>query len=126
MKYTVEVYPSGSTVITDGNAALYVHTCRELVEKGEPLTDTERYQIASEVADRLNSVTNVETTIGQRLKALRHQNGMKLVDLSDKTCLSVSYLSDIERGRTMPSLETCMKLAATHRITLAQLFHGIG
>lgn len=125
MKYTVEIYPSGSTVITDGQAALYVHTCRELVEKGEPLTDAERYKLAYEVADILNNATNTETTIGERLKNLRQRSGKKLINISDDTGLSVSYLSDIERGRTNPSLETCMKLAEVYGVTLAQLFQGI-
>ena len=105
---------------------MYVHSCQELVNKGLPLTDTERYEIAYEVTSILNNATSTETTLSARLKALRQRSGKKLINLSDETGLSVSYLSDIERGRTNPSLETCAKLAKVYKVTLAQLFQDVG
>ena len=44
--------------------------------------------------------------IPKTIKAFRLTNDMTLNDLSEKTGLSVSYLSDLERGRTIPTLDT--------------------
>lgn len=44
------------------------------------------------------------------IKAFRKTHEMTLRDLSNVTGLSVSYLSDLERGRTLPSLETLDKI----------------
>ena len=63
--------------------------------------------------------------ISERLKALRKQHGLKLREISKETGLSVSYISDIERGRTMPSLETCGKLAEVYGVSLSNLFRGV-
>ena len=64
-------------------------------------------------------------TISERLKALRKQHGLKLREISKGTGLSVSYISDIERGRTMPSVETCGKLAEVYGVSLSNLFRGV-
>lgn len=52
-------------------------------------------------------MTNVRfhaNTVGIVVKYARVKEGLTLRELSDKCNLSVSYLSDIERGRTVPSL----------------------
>lgn len=44
--------------------------------------------------------------IGDKLKRLRKAKGLSLKDLSEKTNgISVSFLSDIENGRSNPSLD---------------------
>ena len=58
-------------------------------------------------------------TLNERLKALRKAYQFTLKDLSRRTGLSVSYLSDIERGRTLPSLKTCQKLADVYGLTVS-------
>ena len=50
-------------------------------------------------------------SIGERVKFLRTEKGMTLVGLGDKINLSTSYLSQIERDRTNPSLTTLMNIA---------------
>ena len=60
--------------------------------------------------------------ISERLKQLRTLHGLKLREVSKKTGLSLSYISDLERGRQNPSLETCQKLATVYKITLSEIF----
>ncbi len=63
--------------------------------------------------------------INERLKYLRKQYGLKLREVSKKTGLSISYISDLEHGRQNPSLETCKKLSIVYKITLSEMFEGI-
>jgi len=49
--------------------------------------------------------------IGERIKALRVEQRMTLSDLGEKVNLSTSYLSQIERDKTAPSLSTLMDIA---------------
>lgn len=61
----------------------------------------------------------------QRLQQLRRHKDCYLADISQETGLSVSYLSDIETGRTYPSLKTALKLAAFYGVSMPQLFEGV-
>jgi transcriptional regulator with XRE-family HTH domain len=63
--------------------------------------------------------------IGERLRQLRLGHNMTLLDVKEKTGLSVSHLSDIERGRTKPSLDALESLAICYGITLADLMNGV-
>jgi len=50
------------------------------------------------------------TNIGERIKQLRVEKKMTLADLSEMTSISVSYLSQIERDKTTPSLATIIEI----------------
>jgi transcriptional regulator with XRE-family HTH domain len=50
-------------------------------------------------------------SIGERIKALRTEQGMTLAKLGEKVKLSTSYLSQIERDKTTPSLSTLLDIA---------------
>lgn len=50
--------------------------------------------------------------IANYIHELRDAAGFTLMELAEKTGLSASFLSDIERGRTDPSMKTLRKLAA--------------
>jgi len=63
--------------------------------------------------------------INERLKFLRKYHGLKLREVSQKTGLSISFISDLERGRINPSLETCQKLSTVYKITLSEMFIDI-
>lgn len=56
-------------------------------------------------------MTDRSTLIGGLIKDLRTQKGLVLKDVAALSGLSVSYLSDIERGSTLPSLMTLDRLA---------------
>jgi transcriptional regulator with XRE-family HTH domain len=64
-------------------------------------------------------------TFGKRLKAWRKQADWTLSHLSLMTGLSISYLSDMERERTLPSIPTLVKLADAFNVTVALLLVGV-
>lgn len=63
-------------------------------------------------------MTHYSEWIPVTLKALRTSNGWTLKQLSERTGLSVSYLSDLERGRTLPSIDTLDKVLTALGTTL--------
>lgn len=63
--------------------------------------------------------------LGDRIRELRRNKGETLKATSEGTDLSVSYLSDIERGRTNPSLQTIKTLANHIGITVTDLLSGV-
>lgn len=61
-----------------------------------------------------------------RLKEVRKHRGLTLLQVKDSTGLSVSYLSDLERGRTNnPTVETLEKLARCYGVNLPDLLAGV-
>jgi len=61
----------------------------------------------------------------ERLKELRTQRQLTLRELSERTELSVSYLSDIERGRTTPTLATLETLSGALDVTVIDFLSGV-
>lgn len=59
---------------------------------------------------------------GEKLKSIR-KNKLKLTlsEVSEKTNLSVSFLSDVERGKTNPSLTTLETLARFYKVNISEL-----
>jgi transcriptional regulator with XRE-family HTH domain len=55
--------------------------------------------------------SQMEKSIGERVKFLRIDQGLTLAELGAKVNLSTSYLSQIERDRTQPSLSTLVNIA---------------
>lgn len=48
---------------------------------------------------------------GERLRNRRKEINLTILDLFQRTSITVSYISAIERGRANPSLEAMVKLA---------------
>jgi XRE family transcriptional regulator, regulator of sulfur utilization len=61
----------------------------------------------------------------ERLKEIRISRDLTLKGLAERTGLSVSYLSDIERGRTTPPLPTLETIATALEITILDLLTGV-
>lgn len=59
--------------------------------------------------------------IGERIRKLRKEKGLTLKQLSEQACISLSFLSDIENGRSQPSLERVRSLAAVFGIPVSFL-----
>ncbi len=59
--------------------------------------------------------------IAQRLRALRQERGWTLAQTSERTGLSLSALSKIERGELSPTLSSVNKLAAGFEIDVVTL-----
>jgi transcriptional regulator with XRE-family HTH domain len=61
---------------------------------------------------------------GERIRSLREERGYTLQDLAKRAKLSLSYLSEIERGSKRPSLKTIEKLAVALNVPKTQLIEG--
>jgi transcriptional regulator with XRE-family HTH domain len=60
-----------------------------------------------------------------RVRELRTGQNLTLRNLAETTGLSVSYLSDVERGRTNPSLKTVDLLADALGVSVNGLLTGV-
>jgi transcriptional regulator with XRE-family HTH domain len=61
--------------------------------------------------------------IGSRLKKLREDRNLSQGDIEKRTGLLRCYISRVENGHTVPSIETLERLAAALEIPLYQLFY---
>lgn len=57
-----------------------------------------------------------------RLRGQRRRLGLTLRDLSQKTDVSISHLSDLERGNNAPSLAVAHRLAVVLGLSVEDLF----
>jgi transcriptional regulator with XRE-family HTH domain len=77
------------------------------------------------VTDPPDAVTDVISTaleqVGSRLRAIRAQRGITLMELSARTGISKSTLSRLENGQRRPSLELLLPLAHAYRVPLDDL-----
>gem|GEM_PF-190128 len=65
-----------------------------------------------------------QVNIGQVIKTYRSQRGLSQGDIERRTGLLRCYLSRVENGHTVPSLETLAKIAEAMEISLADFFPG--
>ncbi|HEV2386313.1 MAG TPA: helix-turn-helix transcriptional regulator [Candidatus Acidoferrales bacterium] len=61
--------------------------------------------------------------IGERLKTLREQRALSQGEIEKRTGLLRCYISRVENGHTVPSIETLEKLARALEVSLYQLFY---
>ncbi len=64
----------------------------------------------------------MQATLGKRIRALRHARRLTLAQLGQRISLSASYLSQIERDVTMPSLARLAAIASALDVELGHLF----
>ncbi|PYU31338.1 MAG: transcriptional regulator [Acidobacteria bacterium] len=62
--------------------------------------------------------------IGEVIRSYRSQRGLSQGDIERRTGLLRCYLSRVENGHTVPSLETLAKIAEAMDISLAEFFPG--
>jgi transcriptional regulator with XRE-family HTH domain len=60
--------------------------------------------------------------IGDTIRNFRLQKGMSQGDIEKRTGLLRCYLSRVENGHTIPSLDTLAKIASAMDVALAQFF----
>ena len=63
--------------------------------------------------------------IHHRMKTVRRAHDLTLKELAVRTTFSVSSLSDIERGKTTPSLGTLEALSAAFGMTVIDFMTGV-
>lgn len=61
-------------------------------------------------------------TLGEKFKKTRTAKGFSLEDLAKKTNLTRSFLSQIEKNKTSPSIDSLIRIAAALGITVSDLF----
>jgi transcriptional regulator with XRE-family HTH domain len=61
------------------------------------------------------------TAVATRIKALREASGYSLRDLAERSGVSATMLSQVERGATSPTLAVATKIAAGLELSLSQL-----
>lgn len=60
--------------------------------------------------------------LGEKIKFLRKQSRMTLQELSDRSHVSKSLLSQIERGNSVPTVTKLQKIAQALRLNMSELF----
>jgi len=67
-------------------------------------------------------VKSISNNIGGTIRDFRLQRGMSQGDIEKRTGLLRCYLSRVENGHTVPSLETLQKIAGALDLQLSQFF----
>jgi transcriptional regulator with XRE-family HTH domain len=66
------------------------------------------------------------TDLSRQLRALRQQRGLTLKAAAERGAVSLSYISDIECGRTQPSLAVLDRLARAYGYRVRIEFEEVG
>src|SRR3979490_2977253 len=61
--------------------------------------------------------------IGDRLRAMREEKKLSQADIEKRTGLLRCYISRVENGHTVPSVETLEKMARAMEMPLSQLMY---
>src|SRR3954447_11722612 len=78
----------------------------------------ERVSKSPDVSDAISAALE---QVGGRLRQVRAQRQITLVELSERTGISKSTLSRLENGQRRPSLELLLPLAQAYRVPLDDL-----
>lgn len=82
----------------------------------QPRTTTRQYpKLGSDVPD---------SSIGARLRRLREEKSFSQGDVEKATGMLRCYISRVENGHTVPSLETLERFAAAFEVPLFRLFYA--
>ena len=74
------------------------------------------------IAEFLTTIVYVNLeALGNRIQSLRVDRGLKLRELADRSDVSVSMLSSVERGEKAPTVVVLDRIAAGLDVTLASL-----
>ena len=95
----------------------------------KPLESEEVLQVVQEaIRDRgllVDLETHLNTEIGCRIRAKRHESDLTLKQLANRTGLSVSLISQIELGKSAASMSTMHKLAAALGVKMTFFFETL-
>ncbi|MCL6447865.1 MAG: transcriptional regulator [Armatimonadetes bacterium] len=98
------------------------------IEQGEAVPTTREAQKLSEALNHpLGEPVNVEESsffaqLGQRVRTIRREQGLGVKELAERVGVSPGLISQIERGQSVPLLETLEKIASCLNVTLVNLF----
>src|ERR1700748_3977653 len=78
--------------------------------------------LPAELENESSEALSIAMNIGTTIRGYRLQKGMSQGDIEKRTGLLRCYLSRVENGHTVPSLETLQKIAAALDISLSHFF----
>ncbi|HEY0163394.1 MAG TPA: helix-turn-helix transcriptional regulator [Edaphobacter sp.] len=78
--------------------------------------------LPAEFESNASEALSIAMNIGNTIRGYRLQKGMSQGDIEKKTGLLRCYLSRVENGHTVPSLETLQKIARALDLQLAEFF----
>ena len=78
--------------------------------------------IAVDLAGGAVDAVSISMNIGTTIRGYRLQKGMSQGDIEKRTGLLRCYLSRVENGHTVPSLETLQKIARALDLQLSEFF----
>jgi transcriptional regulator with XRE-family HTH domain len=78
--------------------------------------------LSAELENESTETLSVALNIGNTIRGYRLQKGMSQGDIEKRTGLLRCYLSRVENGHTVPSLETLQKIARALDLQLAEFF----
>lgn len=64
----------------------------------------------------------IQIELGERLRRMRSGRQLSLRNLAERSGLTASFISQVERGRASPSIASLARLAAVLEVSVAQLF----
>src|SRR5699024_3515556 len=64
----------------------------------------------------------MNNTMGQKIKTLRKEKKYTLKEVAEKTSVSISFLSQLENGKTSATLESLKKISETLDVTPSYFF----
>ncbi|MBQ7338302.1 MAG: helix-turn-helix transcriptional regulator [Clostridia bacterium] len=62
--------------------------------------------------------------IGNHIKSYREQKGMNQEELAERLCVTRQAVSNWERGKTEPDIETLHKIADVLEVSMEELIYG--
>ena len=66
----------------------------------------------------------LKTALGKNIKFFRFQRNLSQTELAEEACISVTFLSNIERGNNFPQAGTLCNLACALKVEVWELFKG--
>lgn len=77
--------------------------------------------IKDDCRNTLRNMSNRMLRFGEKLRTLRHRQGMTLMELDTALDVHFSHLGNIERGQKKPSTDLVLKVSDLFNVTTDQL-----
>jgi transcriptional regulator with XRE-family HTH domain len=71
-----------------------------------------------------NNTLDLNSSLGERIRQLRKELNLRLVELAEQCEISTSFLSQIERDQANPSISTLHEISIALGVTVAYFFVG--
>lgn len=101
--------------------------CREYMTKPFEATDLRDAvdRIANTMGLRRADEEEFQHRLGERLRIMRHEKELSLIELADRVGISKAQISQIELGKSWPSLQLLRRLVRAMGSRLSEFFFAI-